>query len=52
MDIEITQAEVFITVKTYPQPSISYGELVCTAGLLNGEQWIRIYPVSISIFKA
>ena len=45
MDREITQAKVFITVKTYPQPSSRYGELVCTAGLLNGEQWIRIYPV-------
>ena len=45
MNLEIPQAKVFITVKTYPQPSRSYGELVCTAGLLNGEQWVRIYPV-------
>ena len=45
MNLEIPQAEVFITVKTYPQPSSSYGELVCTAGLLNGEQWVRIYPI-------
>ncbi|MDE2800657.1 MAG: hypothetical protein OXI94_18485 [Gemmatimonadota bacterium] len=45
MNLGIPQAKVFITVKTYPQPSSSYGELVCTAGLLNGEQWIRIYPV-------
>lgn len=45
MNREIPQAKVFITVKTYPQPSSRYGELVCTAGLLNGEQWIRIYPV-------
>lgn len=45
MNREIPQAKVFITVKTYPQPSSKYGELVCTAGLLNGEQWIRIYPV-------
>lgn len=45
MNREISQAEVFITVKTYPQPSSRYGELVCTAGLLNGEQWVRIYPI-------
>ena len=45
MNREIPQAKVFITVKTYPRPSSRYGELVCTAGLLNGEQWIRIYPV-------
>ena len=41
----ITSARVLVTVKTYPQPSGKYGELVCTAGLLNGEDWIRIYPV-------
>ena len=37
--------EVLITVKTYPLPSRSYTELVCTAGLLNGEKWIRMYPI-------
>jgi hypothetical protein len=36
---------VLITVKTYPLPSRSYTELVCTAGLLNGEKWIRMYPI-------
>lgn len=38
-------AEVLVTVKAYPQPSERYEELVCTAGLLNGTCWIRIYPV-------
>lgn len=42
---ELPNARVLITVKTYPLPSRSYMELVCTAGLLNGEKWIRIYPV-------
>lgn len=41
---EIPGARVLITVKTYPQPSSKYSELVCTAGLLDGK-WIRIYPV-------
>jgi hypothetical protein len=45
MNLEIPQARVLITVKTYPTPSSRYGELVCTAGLLNGEQWVRIYPI-------
>lgn len=45
MNQVIPQARVLITVKTYPTPSSSYGELVCTAGLLNGESWIRIYPI-------
>ena len=41
----LSNAKVLITVKTYPLPSRSYTELVCTAGLLNGEKWIRMYPI-------
>lgn len=36
---------VLVTVKAYPQPSRSYDELVCTAGVLEDGSWIRIYPV-------
>jgi hypothetical protein len=43
---EIDQARVLITVKTYPIPNSTYGETVCTAGLLEGEKWVRIYPIS------
>ena len=43
----IDDACVLVTVKTYPKPSGKYGELVCTAGLLDGEKWIRVYPVSL-----
>lgn len=42
---EIPKARVLITVKTYPLPSRSYTELVCTAGLLDGEKWLRMYPI-------
>lgn len=48
---ELTKARVLITVKTYPLPSRSYTELVCTAGLLNGGKWIRIYPVSFRFLQ-
>ncbi len=41
---EIPGAKVLITVKTYPQPSNKYHELVCTAGFLD-EKWIRLYPM-------
>ncbi|SRR5258707_2726094 len=41
---EIPGAKVLITVKTYPQPSNKYHELVCTAGFFD-EKWIRLYPV-------
>ncbi len=47
----IPKAQVLITVKTYPLPSRKYGELVCTAGLLDGEKWIRIYPVPYRFLK-
>lgn len=42
---EIPNAEVLISVKTYPLPSSKYGELVCTAGFLPDGRWIRLYPI-------
>ncbi|MDD2599832.1 MAG: hypothetical protein PHO37_11490 [Kiritimatiellae bacterium] len=36
---------ILITVKTYPTLSNKYGETVCTAGLREDGNWIRIYPV-------
>lgn len=43
--------KVLITVTTYPLPSRSYDELVCTAGVLENGQWIRIYPVPLKFLK-
>jgi hypothetical protein len=40
--------KVLLTVTTYPLPSRSYDELVCTAGILENGDWIRIYPVPLS----
>ena len=40
--------KVLLTVNTYPLPSRSYDELVCTAGILKDGSWIRIYPVPLS----
>lgn len=37
--------KVLITVKTYPHPSATYQELVCTAGVLGDGSFIRLYPV-------
>ncbi len=37
---------VLITVKTYPNPSKSYQETVCTAGIDEDKNWIRIYPIN------
>jgi hypothetical protein len=42
------KTKVLITVTTYPLPSRSYDELVCTAGILENGEWIRIYPIPLS----
>lgn len=42
---------VLITVKAYPLPSRSYDELVCTAGITDKGEWIRIYPVPFRFLK-
>jgi hypothetical protein len=40
------QLKVLITVKTYPIPSSKYDELVCTAGVNEFGDFIRLYPVN------
>ena len=38
--------KVLITVKTYPIPSSQYDELVCTAGVTEDGDFIRLYPIN------
>jgi hypothetical protein len=47
----MSRKKVLITVTTYPLPSRSYEELVCTAGVLEDGSWIRIYPVPLSFLS-
>lgn len=42
---ELPNARVLVTVKTYPNPSTKYDELVCNAGFLETGEWLRIYPI-------
>ncbi|MBM4030341.1 MAG: hypothetical protein FJ291_00980 [Planctomycetes bacterium] len=35
-----------ITVKTYPIPSAKYDELVCTAGVTEAGDFVRLYPIN------
>lgn len=37
--------KVLITVMTYPHPSRGYQELVCTAGITEAGEWVRLYPI-------
>lgn len=34
-----------MTVMTYPHPSTKYTEVICTAGVTEAGQWIRLYPI-------
>lgn len=39
------KTNVLITVMTYPHPSREYQELVCTAGITESREWVRLYPI-------
>jgi len=41
----MAKTKVFITVKTYPNISSKYDELVCTAGFREDGSMIRIFPI-------
>ena len=41
----MSKRKVLITVKTYPSISVKYDELVCTAGIDENGNWVRIYPI-------
>ncbi len=47
----MSKKKILISVTTYPLPSRSYDELVCTAGFLEDGSWIRIYPVPLSFLN-
>lgn len=36
---------ILMVVKTYPTPSEKYHETVCTAGVTDSGEWIRLYPI-------
>lgn len=42
---------ILLVVTTYPLPSSSYDELVCTAGITEDGEWIRIYPMPLSFLN-
>lgn len=42
---------VLVTVKAAPETSRKYGECVCTAGVTEEGQFIRLYPVPLDVFR-
>ena len=45
MSNQAIKTKVLITVMTYPHPSRGYQDLVCTAGVTEQGEWVRLYPV-------
>jgi hypothetical protein len=41
----MAEKKICIIAKTYPRPSAKYDELVCTAGITENGEWIRLYPI-------
>ncbi len=39
------KTKVLVTVMTYPHPSRGYQELICTAGITEAGEWVRLYPI-------
>jgi hypothetical protein len=42
---------VLVTVKAAPERSKKYGECVCTAGITEEGEFIRLYPISLDVFR-
>ena len=45
MKPSFSTTKVLITVMTYPHPSETHQELVCTAGITESGEWVRLYPI-------
>lgn len=45
MATDFVPTKVLITVMTYPLPSRGHQEVVCTAGITEAGDWVRLYPI-------
>jgi len=43
--------KILVIVKAYPEKSKKHGSSICTAGLTENSEWIRIYPIRLNIFQ-
>ena len=43
--------KILVIVKTYPEKSKKHGSSICSAGLTEISEWIRIYPIRLNIFQ-
>lgn len=52
MSIEYQRTRALIAVMTYPHPSQKYLEAICTAGVTEDGQWVRLYPIDYRYLPA
>ena len=43
--------KILLIVKAYPESSRKHGSVVCTAGITEDGEWIRIYPMPFETFR-
>ncbi len=43
--------KVLVVAKAAPETSTKYGECVCTAGITDQGEFIRLYPVTLNLFR-
>ena len=43
--------KILLVVKAYPESSKKHGSVVCTSGITEDGEWIRIYPVPFENFR-
>ncbi len=48
----LQKSRVVVLVKALPQPSKSYGETVCCAGVTASGEWKRLFPVRFRLLQA
>jgi hypothetical protein len=41
---------IIVVAKAYPEFSVKHGSVVCTAGITEDGEWIRLYPLQFSLF--
>ena len=45
------EKKVLLTVKAYPEKSRRYGAVVCTAGITDSGEFVRLYPIPFENFR-
>jgi len=51
MQAKPIRAKILITVYTYPTPSKSHQETVCTGGITEDLEWVRLYPIQYRMLR-